>query len=318
MSKRGAALTRVEIRNFKSLEFIDFKMPEGMAPATTSEYTDLTRAPCLLILGENATGKSSILEAMALTATSDELRQSLVPEAGKLRLNPVYMVGVGSPAPDASSVVLPFGEIQLGLSISDEGLRPDGTATRPLVFAYGAHRLFGKRRRSGDLRHIDTLFENDQQLSNPAPWLIELEKGRPENLNEVMSALRHIIQIDGEFQNIEVAREGRKRRCYINIRKTRPDGSTYLLRQRLDAASSGYRAVLALVCDIFQGLMENAPVVSIDEGGGSYRAEASRATERRDSAYRRDRGSPTSTLETADHSGSPSGIAAGYFCHHLA
>ncbi|MER8942887.1 AAA family ATPase [Mesorhizobium sp. M0915] len=269
----GASLTRVEIRNFKSLEFIDFKMPLGTAPATTNEYTDLPGAPCLLIIGENATGKSSILEAIALTATTDELRESLVSEAGRLRLDPVYMGGAGPPAPDASSVVLHFDDAQVALSISDDGLRAEGTATRPLVFAYGAHRLFGKRRRSGDLRHIDTLFENDRQLSNPEPWLIELERGRPDNLNEVVSALRHIIQIEGEFQNIEVAREGRTKRCYINIRKTRPDGSTYLLRQRLDAASSGYRAVLALVCDIFQGLMENAPVVSIDEGG-SQRAEA--------------------------------------------
>lgn len=270
----GASLTRVEIRNFKSLEFIDFKMPLGTAPATTNEYTDLPKAPCLLIIGENATGKSSILEAIALTATTDELREKLVSEAGKLRLDPAYMGGTASTAPDASSVTLHFGEAQLGLSISGEGLTPVGGDARPLVFAYGAHRLFGKRRRSGNLRHIDTLFENDRQLSNPEPWLIELEKDRPDNLNEVVSALRHIIQIEGEFQNIEVAREGRKKHCYINIRKTRPDGSTYLLRQRLDAASSGYRAVLALVCDIFQGLMENAPVVSVDEGGRSYRAEA--------------------------------------------
>lgn len=256
--RTDSPLKRVQIRNFKSLEFIDFDMPKAPAQATSFDYTDIPKTPCLLILGENSTGKSSILEAITLASMDDASRRALIPDPRKLTLNPDYMgaQGTGHERRE-SSVVLDLDDGQLAVSIAGDNFVDHGSPARPHIFAYGAHRLYGDKKRSGELRHVDTLFKNDRAVSNPEPWLIELDRRDPKDLDEVASALRHIIQIEGEFQNIEVAREGRKRRCYININKTHPDGRTYVLRQRLDAASSGYRAVLALVCDIFQGLMEN-------------------------------------------------------------
>ncbi len=104
---------------------------------------------------------------------------------------------------------------------------------------------------------METLFAYDRQIPNPEPWLARLEKNNPEALNEVVAALRHIIQIDGEFQNIETKFDpgDDKPHCIINIKRERPGGSPYTLPQRLDIASSGYRAVLALVCDVFAGLL---------------------------------------------------------------
>lgn len=58
-------ITRVEISNFKALREIAFDLPERVA--------DPDQSPCMLLLGENATGKSSVLEAMALAVIgSDE------------------------------------------------------------------------------------------------------------------------------------------------------------------------------------------------------------------------------------------------------
>lgn len=256
--RTDSPLKRVRIRNFKSLEFIDFEMPKAPPAATTTDYTDVAKTPCLLILGENSTGKSSILEAIALAAMDAVSRRVLISDPKKLTLNPDYMGAHDTRhAPRESNVTLDLDDGRLEISIEGNAFVDLGERARPQVFAYGAHRLYGDRKRSGELRHVDTLFKNDRAVSNPEPWLIDLHNRDPKNLDEVVSALRHIIQIEGEFRDIEVVKEGRRSRCYINIIRTRSNGETYVLRQRFDAVSSGYRAVLALVCDIFQGLMAN-------------------------------------------------------------
>ncbi|KRA97945.1 hypothetical protein ASD83_12825 [Devosia sp. Root685] len=266
-------LNRVRIRNFKSLEFIEFDMPKATPVATTTDYTEMAKTPCLLILGENSTGKSSILEAIALASIEEATRRALIPAPRKLTLNPDYMGAQGRRhEPRESNVILDLDDGRLEISIEGNSFIDLGSRARPQVFAYGAHRLYGDKKRSDELRHVDTLFKNDRAVSNPEPWLVELHRRDPKDLDEVASALRHIIQIEGEFRDIEVAKEGGKSRCYININRTRADGTTYVLRQRLDAASSGYRAVLALVCDIFQGLMESQQ----RSGGKTTRARAAR------------------------------------------
>jgi ABC-type glutathione transport system ATPase component len=70
-----------------------------------------------------------------------------------------------------------------------------------------------------------------------------------QNFNEVISALREVLSIEGEFDVIQRSHE--KQECYI-VTKT---GNTHI-RTPLNVASSGFRTVLAMVCDILQGLMD--------------------------------------------------------------
>ncbi|WP_457662510.1 AAA family ATPase [Sinorhizobium medicae] len=256
-------IKHVRIHNFKSLESIDFsmkaQMPEvAVAMSVPNEFSDVPDAPCLLILGENATGKSSILEAIALTCIPTQLRNQLQESPADLLLDPEYMGSAGHAPINRGSIEVEFHNDTPTLKLvldRENGIFSDNSdAHHPLIFAYGAHRLFDREQRDDVVRHIDTLFRRDQVISNPEPWLIELSKRSPESLNEVVSALRHIIQIDGHFRNIEVGRDqDGKEYCAINIERKNPDG---LLRQRLSVVSSGYRAVLAVVCDIFSRLLE--------------------------------------------------------------
>lgn len=257
-----ARIKRVRIENFKSLEAIEFsmkaQMPEvAIAMSVPNEFSDVPDAPCLLILGENATGKSSILEAIALTCIPTQLRTQLQEGASDLLLDPEYMGSAGHDPINQGSVQVDFhngSSLKLMLDRTNGIFSDDSDTHHPLVFAYGAHRLFDKEQRDDVVRHIDTLFRRDQVISNPEPWLIELSKRSPQSLNEVVSALRHIIQIDGHFRNIEVGRDqGGKEYCAINIERKNPEG---MLKQRLSVVSSGYRAVLAVVCDIFSRLLE--------------------------------------------------------------
>ncbi|HSX75483.1 MAG TPA: AAA family ATPase, partial [Shinella sp.] len=255
------------IENYKSLEAISFALPDPPRDRVAGQDPEtLPPTPCLLILGENSTGKSSILEAIALAAITEDMREELDLDGRNMTLNPEYMGDATKRAPRDCRIELTFrdgGKTSLTIDAKDGRMVPQGRlkGLPPPVFAYGAHRLFGKTRQKGFARRIETLFSNDRQISNPGPWLAGLQERKPEALDEVVSALRHIIRIDGDFRDIEVrpGKEDESGRCVINVRKKKPDGGEYIVPQRLDIVSSGYRAVLALVCDVLEGLMDAAP-----------------------------------------------------------
>ncbi len=272
-------LTHIKISNFKSLEKIEFALPEKLtdeqreAALQEDESSEVPDAPAVMILGENSTGKSSILEAIALTCMPAEQRGKLKLKASRLTTNPEYM-GAEMAAENRQARVRNQRKGRVELTFSDKRrfglnigktIRPSGQKgweERPYLFAYGAHRLYGKVHRDDEMRHVDTLFGDDKQISNPERWLAQLSKARPEALNEVVSALRHIIQIDGYFEHIEVHHDPDEGRdiCLIKFVKTRKNGEKYELFQKLDIASSGYKAVLAVVCDILEKLMSDPSV----------------------------------------------------------
>lgn len=268
VDRQHPPIASVDIKAYKSLEAVAFRLPAALptrADAGLSEsFTEVRpEAPCLLILGENATGKSSILEAVALACLSPERVASLKLDPRQLTLNPEYMGAPGRLPISQSEIQVNFHEgpsRSCIISAEDDAQDPihhlGAQEEEPLIFAYGAHRLFGDRRRKGPTRHFDTLFLDDRQLSNPERWLRELRESDETALNEVVSALRHIIQIDGEFETIEfpLLPGGERGPGIIRVRKTKPNGDKFIVPQPLSVVSSGFRAILALVCDIFEGL----------------------------------------------------------------
>lgn len=264
-------LARVDLTTYKSLEKITFNIAPELSATTKARLyanaattSNLPEAPCVLILGENATGKSSILEAIALTLMPTDQRARLKVDTANLTLNPEYMGAPNaSPVrrskvevtfhPDAESTQPRFVTLDIdGTAGTKVPFREGGDrdASLPPVFAYGAHRLYGNAKRRSSLRHIETLFHNDRQLPKPETWLCNLNA---HDLDQVARALRHIIQIDGEFHTIEI--DDATNQCKIDIQKTTPNGEPYVVPQRMDIVSSGYRAVFALVCDVLEGLV---------------------------------------------------------------
>lgn len=76
-----------------------------------------------------------------------------------------------------------------------------------------------------------------------------------------------MIEIDGEFEDLFVDIDDNERHCFLNIQRAVPGKEKVTVRHRLDVVSSGYRAVLAVLCDIFQGLVELADVPTTDRKG---------------------------------------------------
>lgn len=255
-------LRSVTIENYKSIERLSFSLAQSGPPGLLDHDAEPT--PCMLIIGENAAGKSSILEAIALGCLSQPHVDALKLTPADLLLDPELMGSPKAGRPSRSTITLNFGEQGERTAtidgLADQVMADQGTSVPPpLVFAYGARRLYERTERPQLIRHVDTLFDFSKYLSNPERWLIKMADERPLALGEVVSALRHVIEIDGTFEDIEVRKDAKGiDRCFIRIRRPLDDDDDFILEQRLDVASSGYRAVLALICDVFAGLIDAA------------------------------------------------------------
>ncbi|PYF06763.1 putative AbiEii toxin of type IV toxin-antitoxin system [Rhodobacter viridis] len=249
-----------EIKNFKALEDIRIDLASRRQvpsnPLATNHGETAHQeptAPCLVILGENAAGKSSILEAMALVLSEQSARDDLVLDAGRFVLNPKWMGGDEENAPRRGAVQVIYDNDEQCEVTVDSGFRFIKGADTPRVpvFAYGAFRLFlkdGKRRRPGSA--IRSLFEANYVLPNPEKWLASIAD--TPLFFEVARALKFILAIDQEVDVIEA--DARRKQCFLVVNSRRADGSSLVVRTPFSAVSSGFRAILAMACDIMRGL----------------------------------------------------------------
>lgn len=240
------SLHSIELQHFKAIEHLELNL--GTLSAE-SQLSNETLQPALLILGENATGKSSILEAIALALSHPDTPATLNLTPASFVLSPAQLGSDDVASKTPAQVRLSFDEGQAKvLRIDDNVFRPDGPDDVPPVFAYGAFRQYQKRSPPAhEADHaIINLFETDRLLANPEHWLLGLEG---EDFNDVARALKIIMSVDGDIKVIEKAPDGKS--CLI---VTVPAG--VVTRTPLNDVSSGYRTILAMVCDIMQRLMD--------------------------------------------------------------
>ncbi len=247
-----ARLKEVRLTNFKAIERLKLSVPEAINGPSKAESTE--PVPSLLILGENATGKSSILEAIALTMVDDAARKNLALAARNYVLNPSYMGAENAVPPTSAEVIVMLTDgATRTLTINKARMATiddAGFETLP-VFAYGAFRHYQhKQRQHAADRTIRNLFDGSL-LGNPQAWLLTLDAAR---FAMVVRTLRGILSIDGEFEVIE--RDLQAKQCSVVTATQDRNGNTVLSRTPLSAVSSGFRSVLAMACDVMQGLMD--------------------------------------------------------------
>ena len=321
-----ARIEKVSIRNFKSLENIEIDLStagKGMGGTrqrpTGRHQSELLRQdpevkrgkeafsmPALVLLGENSTGKSSILEGIVCALADEKALEEMLPNPAGMILNPTYLGAQNGFQPPSGSD-FDRGEVSVTLGDGAQCIftvekRDDGAVTTrkflnkngdvversdlnlPPVFAYGAYRQFAMRDKSKELKYgIETLFRGHTYLENPEDWLSGLgSEQSDEDADEVkarehprlfnaVSILREIISIEGHFESIDLeevpessqtengAGGSRKATCVIKIKRSKPVNGTqpaqdYEVSLPFEVASSGYRVLLALVCDIIKRL----------------------------------------------------------------
>ena len=170
-------------------------------------------------------------------------------------LNPDMMGRLGGHGPDRSVVTLGFVDgASFSLSILDE-FEESPSQPLPSVFAYGAFRQFSTgTSQSRKLGKVGTLFKSTTVLPNPEAWLLGLDDIQ---FAMVARALRQLFTIEGEFNVILPDRPNS--RCLI-VTKVGSGDEAEEVHTPLTVVSSGFRSVLAMVCDIFEGLLRDKDV----------------------------------------------------------
>lgn len=241
-------IERVVIEDFKSITRLELTVPPPSAE----------RESWLMLVGENATGKISVLQAIALALLGQK-------HADWLGLEPERFVRRGTPSRPV------FVQVNLTNLSQPVELRYNGNATGftitppselVLLLGYGATRLLprtatGTSATPARYVRVKNLFDPHAELQNAELWLNNREEVDDDRFEQVAYALKQLLLLDSEDRIFRKDEE-------IRV-------ETGGQQMRLNQLSDGYQSVVALAVDIMMGLflwgsMEDAEgVVLIDE-----------------------------------------------------
>lgn len=237
---RRVRLTRIVIDNFKGLGHISLTIPK----TKSSDGNATESSGCLVLLGENAVGKSTVLEAVSLALSDDASIQQLkldpsrfiTRDGGERANNPprVRLYFDGSRAAGAS------------LKINKNNFVSDVGRTVPFI-AYGPHRFYSRMSstiRSSVAANMIALFDPLSTLEDPEQWLL---KCTPAEFDAAVRVLREILMLSpSDFVT-------RRKDPISKLEQLVVATSSNTLP--IHDMSEGYRAVIATVVDIIRHLL---------------------------------------------------------------
>lgn len=258
-------IDRVEIENFKAIKDLSLEFPQ---PATgyddptaellielgIEEETDdtLSREPWMVLLGENGTGKSSVLKALCLPfMTSKDQREF----AGSPRdlVNRESKSGKGE-----VRVYFNRGDTPLTATFDTNNNFKVNYPPPPIpLIAYGATRLppLPDRPAPGPGPvHLENLFDPRLGLSDPEQWFADTQRVSPTVFGSFARSLRQLLNLDDATQI--------SRRNGEILIKVHPRRAAIPLRDHSD----GYRSVAALATDIMLHLASDWMEMESAEG----------------------------------------------------
>ncbi len=239
-------ISNVKISNFKALRNITFELPTAIA--------DLKQSPCMILLGENATGKSSVLEAMALTVIGTEEAHELNTLLKDEELSPSDLMHRPDPSRwDEPNEKL---DIQLGFidapeqahlhAVKGDARFSGSQSCSKIVLGYGPRRYFTNqksRRYRAPVHRVRSLFDPLDMIANPIHWLSKLKN---QQFFAAARALREILMLDNEDDFERDDDENTRGQIFI-----RQNGQ----RTALKDLSVGYKSIIAMACDIIRELL---------------------------------------------------------------
>jgi uncharacterized protein (TIGR02646 family) len=223
-------MERIEIKNFKAISELTIYFPKS----------DTKQEGWLMLLGENGVGKSTFLQAMALTL------------AGKSYLDKLHKLGVN--AADVLKHGEKSGYVKIFLEDNDSPLtiefntenkkiRSSVTTSFAYLLGYGSTRLFPSKKikpESGRGRvRLMNLFDPGVGLTDARKWLLETDIKK---YSQAAIALKDLLLLD--TKNILVKKDN-------NIFVQYEDGEF----DELGELSDGYKSIIAVTVDIMKTFM---------------------------------------------------------------
>lgn len=229
----------IEIRNFRVIGDLRLDFPSTPPSGET---------PWLMLLGENGSGKSSVLQAMALALMGDAYRNrlELPPVSTLIRhgKSSAFVAVELDGAPDP---------IELHIGRRSRRIRASEADPKVLLLAYGATRLLPRGNTAAgpvtSFANVDNLFNPFVPLKDPSAWLMTLDK---ERFDAVARALKGLLPLGEE--GVMMRRGGR-----VEVQ-------AFGARVSLAELSDGYQSVVALVTDIMQVLLHRWDAMEVAEG----------------------------------------------------
>lgn len=243
-------LKSIRIRNFRMLRDLTLELPEPRSGEPS---------PWLVLLGENATGKSTVLLAVALALAGAKAAARHIKPRDVLHRRAA-----------GGEVRLEFWDREQPAILGFSRSEPHFTGTEmptALVLAYGALRVPGRRQGSLSTSislapltleagspetrptHIAGITREVARLPNPHPWLRSLPE---KHFDAVARVLKTVLLQD---QAAQMTRSGRYVRFQVH-----GDSPT------LNELSAGYRAIVGIICDILQVLFSRWDTPESAEG----------------------------------------------------
>lgn len=226
-------VTSVSLSNFKGFKNFTFKMPQA-----DSSF----QAPCAILLGENSTGKSTLLQALCLALMGPEslkkmgLDYSLFLSREKSNWHMIER--------NTASVEVEFdigSKINVKIDSDTSTLIGDGSPPM-MVLAYGARRYFrdghGDERRNAATNL--SLFNPLATISDPTIWLQKCNKDQFSAVARAMHEVLALKQSDHIFRddygNVQIKAHGRA--------------------TPIHQMSDGYKSLLSMAIDIMRRMVE--------------------------------------------------------------
>lgn len=246
-------IRRVEIRNFKAIESLDLEIDDPVGGEDG-------QAGALMLLGENATGKSTVLEAVTLTLLGTAQLQALGLRPKDYLRRTDWMASPAATEPAEVRVFFEGTDTPVSLTIDPRKKKFRGNETPATVLlAYGPRRFFatGKRIRhtKQPFARTQTLFDPLAVIPNPNDWLMS---SQDELFNPTVRALRQILVLPDEAIVDRLARGiGKGAEMMFEVQG---------LSAPLERLSEGYKTVVTTGVDIMRELLRYWPNLEMARG----------------------------------------------------
>ncbi len=230
-------IEQITLDNLKGVRHLNIKL----GPAKRTRRS----APCLMLLGENATGKSTLLQCVALALLgSGQSRRLRLDFSEFLPDDALSLDGSGGSPSAFARVRFMYGDGEAAFAVDG------GTATlfgdiapSALVLGYGPRRFFDRNKSETSLHPfaaVRTLFDPLATLPYPGGWLNGLED---ERFNAMARGLRPILAL---AETDQLVRDSGLVCVTVEDRAV-----------PVEQFSDGYRSMFALAADIFRHLLDH-------------------------------------------------------------